>query len=162
MRNISTCVEQILLGLDPKKINEKHLHMRGADLVSFVTFLPSLETSPHALSRFRLYRAGCPPHRNISTCVEQIPLRAALHDEEEKHLHMRGADAGHSASLGRTAETSPHAWSRSCLDSTPRKSTRNISTCVEQMHSQSRRLQIPRKHLHMRGADYPQAACRDV
>ena len=49
-----------------------------------------------------------------------------------KHLHMRGADANASATLGHTAETSPHAWSRPHLDFDSPCDGRNISTCVEQ------------------------------
>ena len=152
-RNISTCVEQIWSRHHVFIGRGKHLHMRGADPLTSTSspFLP--ETSPHAWSRFIGDRVENFVDRNISTCVEQIGRRPRRLLSMEKHLHMRGADASHSASLGRTAETSPHAWSRFIISTNSQESRGNISTCVEQISHVCFRRSCWWKHLHMRGAD---------
>ena len=50
-RNISTCVEQTLQLFFKRLRREKHLHMRGANLVMFRFLVLVLETSPHAWSK---------------------------------------------------------------------------------------------------------------
>ena len=110
--NISTCVEQILPTSGRRTSSEKHLHMRGADLVAIVWPPTNGETSPHAWSRFSGWWRSRTMDRNISTCVEQMTKRRRRSSWRQKHLHMRGADIMSGISRVAVRETSPHAWSR--------------------------------------------------
>ena len=134
-RNISTCVEQTLPPECSKGPREKHLHMRGADLVSPFNLLASIETSPHAWSRFITTHHPVACIRNISTCVEQIKTRSNKFILSWKHLHMRGADTFLLTLKAAVAETSPHAWSRWRMWNGRTRNDGNISTCVEQIDS---------------------------
>ena len=69
--NISTCVEQTTTAKALPTWKEKHLHMRGANLVIFRLLRPVAETSPHAWSKLHLLQASGDGQGNISTCVEQ-------------------------------------------------------------------------------------------
>ena len=51
LRNISTCVEQIVSRFGQRGLRQKHLHMRGADFISGGEVYLVEETSPHAWSR---------------------------------------------------------------------------------------------------------------
>ena len=91
-RNISTCVEQMADAHHQRLRRQKHLHMRGADSALKSIIFSSLETSPHAWSRFLSGRLGLTLGRNISTCVEQMLQSCPSSSGCRKHLHMRGAD----------------------------------------------------------------------
>ena len=135
LRNISTCVEQICQSLSLKNLVEKHLHMRGADRGMASLSSGAIETSPHAWSRFPLLHFSACPHRNISTCVEQMQGPSCTRTRGRKHLHMRGADPMTRRKATSVLETSPHAWSRSGICPQAARRCGNISTCVEQIAS---------------------------
>ena len=127
--------------------------MRGADVIVDLPHCLAPETSPHAWSRFETGEEVALGHGNISTCVEQIGCISSRPAHTGKHLHMRRADWLYLQSTSSYRETSPHAWSRSFAASLRWISSRNISTCVEQIALLCRHRRKGRKHLHMRGAD---------
>ena len=92
---------------------EKHLHMRGADIIAPSNPVVAAETSPHAWSRWLVGIGTLFGRGSISTCVEQIRATGACLWTNQKHLHMRGADP---PCIGQALG-----------------SRRNISTCVEQI-----------------------------
>ena len=151
--NISTCVEQTSLLSSRHLYIEKHLHMRGADHVGSLHPKMNAETSPHAWSRLNPDARNHPANGNISTCVEQTGRLRRFEDEEEKHLHMRGADIPIHRPFKALGETSPHAWSRLHRRKPQGHEGGNISTCVEQTLDRAWKRLQGWKHLHMRGAD---------
>ena len=135
---------------------KKHLHMRGANLVTSVCRGPSLETSPHAWSKPQMPFIADSDVRNISTCVEQTPEDFKLYKVAWKHLHMRGANVEVFLFLVFLLETSPHAWSKLVKPTSQSRTNRNISTCVEQTPHMLSMSTGMLKHLHMRGANCQQ------
>ena len=131
--NISTCVEQTGVHGLRRGVEEKHLHMRGANPLRNPLRIQPIETSPHAWSKRYRPTDGKTVSGNISTCVEQTNIVG-----KSKILHM---------------ETSPHAWSK--LNKTLERIRQggNISTCVEQTTSSRMTTISTEKHLHMRGAN---------
>ena len=91
-RNISTCVEQTCTRSAARARNS--------------------ETSPHAWSKLNKTREWKSRLRNISTCVEQTPLFQDGLQQNQKHLHMRGANTLDRNIRPPPWETSPHAWSK--------------------------------------------------
>ena len=132
---------------------EKHLHMRGADIIAPSNPVVAAETSPHAWSRSKPKALVWLRNRNISTCVEQMACRHRDSLRTWKHLHMRGADKIKFLNVKTMQETSPHAWSRYFSDCLHYPQARNISTCVEQIRFVDNFPTFYGKHLHMRGAD---------
>ena len=111
-RNISTCVEQTEAKDAKRPAVEKHLHMRGADMLSVYARARASETSPHAWSRPPYFSISISFLGNISTCVEQTCPVSGPASPRRKHLHMRGADPESGIGGETLVETSPHAWSR--------------------------------------------------
>ncbi len=92
VRNISTCVEQTPFIAEPGLVDQKHLHMRGANYEIGKKGYNHKETSPHAWSKLISNADISACNRNISTCVEQTLLGNSLPWRTKKHLHMRGAN----------------------------------------------------------------------
>ena len=88
--NISTCVEKTVSVKETDRLYQKHLHMRGENLLQGRTRALTTETSPHAwrklaVSHFLDFSCG-----NISTCVEKTSILQRHKAFAWKHLHMRG------------------------------------------------------------------------
>ena len=72
-RNISTCVEKTEASKAKNKPIQKHLHVRGENLIRQRQRVNREETSPRAWRKQSQSFRYVSKYRNISTCVEKTP-----------------------------------------------------------------------------------------
>ena len=152
--DISTCVELSLLRRPLRRSLQGHLHLRGAQKVSFLWRNIFVGTSPLAWSSVVQLASLYGTSGDISTCVEHRQPVTTNDMRTRGHLHLRGAQRRTGAEGRICAGTSPLAWSSVRGYYRKDGTYGDISTCVELRNTLMMAAQVIGGHLHLRGAQF--------
>ena len=144
-------MEKILRAETALPTAEKHLHIRGENLVLTGGPLVNKETPPHTWRKWISRSKLTGNHGNTSTYVEKMFEPGSATNSLWKHLHIRGENPITHPTRRRIIETPPHTWRKSTIGAAVAPAIGNTSTYVEKISSGFIADTYMQKHLHIRG-----------
>ena len=129
--NTSACAEKTADARHADDALEKHLRLRGENLLVLFFLCSYTETPPLARRKLEGFVLCFNRHRNTSACAEKTSCPSPRTTAWKKHLRLRGENSGHN-----------------CI---ARHNCRNTSACAEKTGIKIKHLYIYRKHLRLRG-----------
>ena len=93
-----------------QQLLQKHLHIRGENLLLTARKQGVLETPPHTWRKLNVLSLSRMNLRNTSTYVEKIRTGGYMSVKIQKHLHIRGENLRCCTIPLQEWETPPHTW----------------------------------------------------
>ncbi len=153
--NTPTGVGKTIRHRSPGRVDKKHPHGRGEDLLFCLFECSFSETPPRAWGRPNECFKGGRWSRNTPTGVGKTGTQALTPLGHKKHPHGRGEDAKLTLLIYAKQETPPRAWGRPDYPVHDSTFDRNTPTGVGKTFVALIRESKIQKHPHGRGEDSP-------